>query len=241
MHAVPLSLNSVQVCQSLPALHANDYKGIHRVPKAKRGVEAKAKKKVQAGLSSLQIHFCTQPLYTATALERTFIEPGMAKRRSVQRGGTSNQRSNFAHALAAHILQSCGVCTLKAKAMQHSAHIQREQLSKRLPTRELLGKNKSQSMIMFQITARWHLTRSCPSVLAARHTKQICLTHPQPPETTFLVCLTTDKKHMSKTPLSLAPLTHPTQKASTTTQKQEYTIKIQLAHRHYMNHPLSTV
>ena len=42
-------------------------------------------------------------------------------------------------------------------------------------------KNKSQSMIMFQITACEHPTRSCPSILAAWHIKQNCLTHPQPP------------------------------------------------------------
>jgi len=88
----------------LPALHANDYKGIHLVPKTKHGVEAKAKK------SASWIEFIADSfMYTATILERTFIEPGMAKRLSVQRSGTINKKSKFAHVLAAHILQTCCV------------------------------------------------------------------------------------------------------------------------------------
>lgn len=67
----------------LPALHANDYKGIHLVQKTKHRVEAKAKK------SASWIEFIADSfMYTATVLGKTFIEPGMAKRLSVQTSGS---------------------------------------------------------------------------------------------------------------------------------------------------------
>jgi len=88
----------------LPALHANDYKGIHLVPKTKHGVEATAKK------SASWIEFIADSfMYTATVLETTFIEPGMAKRLSVQSSGSIDKKSKFAHVLAAHILHICCV------------------------------------------------------------------------------------------------------------------------------------